>query len=237
METFPQTIEIPATGQKRRRVKRSVLLFFSVPLCLCGSGCVIFPKAEKDDPMPHGEVCQAVATWNHQVVFAADPVHGGAEEPGLVGRLYLFGPEVSFPLIDDGSVVIDLFDDTQPSAQTGEKGRGEGAAQPLPLEEWRFDPVTLKKLVKKDMVGWGYTLFLPWGTYKPDINQVHLKVRYVTAKGIPFFAESGPLSLQQSPIVSSSHRVVPGAATASLPTAPQTRMATAPPNGPPIPVR
>jgi hypothetical protein len=158
------------------------------------SGCVILPKTDKEDPMPHGQVCQIVATWNHQVAFVPDPVHGGAEAPGLAGRLYLFGPEISFPLIDDGSVVVDLYDDTKPA--------GEG--QPIPLEEWRLDPATLKRLAKRDMIGWGYTLFLPWGTYKPEISQVHLKVRYVTAKGNPFFAESGPMTLDR-PVASAYH--------------------------------
>jgi len=148
-------------------------------------GCVHLPKTGSDDAMPHGQVCQAVATWNHQVVFAPDPAHGGMEAPGLVGRLYLFGSEISYPLIDDGSVVVDLFDDTKQSDE----------GQPVPLEEWRVDPATLKRLAKRDMIGWGYTLFLPWGTYKPNISHVHLKVRYVTEKGNQFFAESGPLSL------------------------------------------
>jgi hypothetical protein len=161
---------------------------------LSNSGCVFLPKTSSDDAMPHGPVSQIVATWNHQVVFVPDPVHGGNEEPGLAGRLYLFGPEISYPLIDEGSVVVDLFDDTKPA--------GEG--QPVPLEEWRLNPDTLKRLAKRDMIGWGYTLFLPWGTYKPEISQVHLKVRYVTAKGIPFFAESGPLSLN-SPATAAHH--------------------------------
>jgi hypothetical protein len=205
------------------------------------AGCVTLPKADKEDPMPHGEVRQTVATWNHQVVFAADPVHGGVESPGLVGRLYLFGQEVSFPVIDDGSVIVDLYDDSQ----SEEKSAAEVAngSQQLPLEEWRFDPITLKKLAKKDMIGWGYTLFLPWGTYKPDIHQVHLKVRYLTAKGIPFFAESGPLSLQMT-MAGSHHQVKVGgksnsqtAPATSAPAISQAGMINDPPSGPPVPVR
>ncbi len=182
---------VPQTMIKRLRTAFvglcSPLLFLVSGLAV--PGCVHLPKTESDDDMPHGAVCQAVATWNHQVVFAADPAHGGAEAPGLVGRLYLFGPEISYPLIDDGSVVVDLFDDTRPASE----------GQPIPLEEWRIDSATLKRLAKRDMIGWGYTLFLPWGTYKPDISQVHLKVRYITAKGNPFFAESGPLTLNSPP--------------------------------------
>jgi hypothetical protein len=138
--------------------------------------------------MPHGTVCQIVTTWNHQVVYAPDPVHAGAPTPGVIGRLYLFGQEISYPLVEEGSAVVDLYDDTK--ANTGE-------ARP-PLEEWRLDPATLKRLVKRDTIGWGYTLFLPWATYKPDIKLVHLKIRYEPAKGTPLYAESGPLTLDNS---------------------------------------
>ena len=93
-------------------------------------GCVHLPKTGSDDPMPHGAVCQIVATWNHQVVFAPDPTHNGAPTPGLAGRLYLFGQEVSFPLVEEGSLIVDLFDDTK-SADT--KPAVDG--QPIPLEE------------------------------------------------------------------------------------------------------
>jgi hypothetical protein len=146
------------------------------------------PKTGPDEAIPHGAVCQVVATWNHQVVFAADPTHGGAPTPGLAGRLYLFGSEISYPLIEEGSLVVDLYDDTKSAANS----------PPLPLEEWRLDPDTLKRLVKKDMIGYGYTLFLPWGTYKPDINQIHLKARFVAAKGASFYADSGPVSLDKA---------------------------------------
>src|SRR2546430_4724237 len=112
-------------------------------------GCVHLPKTGSDEPMPHGAVCQIVATWNHQVVFAPDPTHNGAPTPGLTGRLYLFGQEVSFPLVEEGSLIVDLFDDTK-SADT--KPAVDG--QPIPLEEWRLDPATLKRLAKKDMIGY-----------------------------------------------------------------------------------
>ena len=169
---------------------------FFAPLRLCApfallvaiAGCVHLPKTGSDEPMPHGAVCQITATWNHQVLFAPDPTHGGAPTPGLAGRLYLFGEEISYPLVEEGSLTVDLYDDTKPAAN---------GQQPIPLEEWRLDAATLKRLVKRDMIGYGYTLFLPWGTYKPEINQVHLKLCFVTSKSMPFYAESGRLSLDK----------------------------------------
>jgi hypothetical protein len=243
MEFFPQTIsnskvasgEWPVAGKNAPSSPLpttnpwalATLLVSGFWFLVSATGCVTLPKSEKDE-MPHGQVYQAVTTWNHQVVFAPDPVHGGAEQPGLVGRLYLFGKEISFPLIEEGSLVVDLYDDTQPPPQT-ESGPTSGPGQQTPLEEWRFDPVSLKKLAKKDMIGWGYTVFLPWGTYRPEINQVHLKVRYVTAKDIPFFAESGPLSLQK-PVMTASHHVVTVGGKSNVPATGPAGLSSTPPN-------
>ena len=93
--------------------------------------------------------------------------------------MYLFGDGSDCPLIGDGCVVLDLYDDTHPAGNN-----------PIPLEEWRIDRATLKRLLRRDAVGWGYTLFLPWGTYKPDITQVQLRLRYEPVNGTPLYAET-----------------------------------------------
>ena len=153
------------------------------------AGCVsLGPFTTSDQPAP-APVCQVVTTWCHEVMFAPDPVHNGTPTPGLAGRLYLFGPEIGYPLVGDGSVTVDLFDE-------GTKAAG-GA--PVLLEEWRIDHDTLHRLLKRDTIGWGYTLFLPWGTYKPEISCVRLKLRYEPLKGSPLFSESGALTLNRGP--------------------------------------
>jgi hypothetical protein len=124
-------------------------------------------------------------TWDNHVVAAADPVNGGEKRPGIAGRLYLFGPHIDFPMACEGSVVVDLYD-------MGNVGP-DGA--PQMLEEWRIDPVTMKKLLRQDMIGWGYTLYLPWGTYRPDVTQVLLKLRFDPVKGTSLFADSSPMIL------------------------------------------
>jgi hypothetical protein len=144
-----------------------------------GTGSFLNSGNEK----PTGNVCQVLVTWNPEVVFAPDPAHGGTPAPGIAGRLYLFGPEINYPLTGDGCVVVDLYDDT-PSA---------GGKAPVLLEEWRIDKDTLKRLERRDAVGWGYTLFLPWGTYRPEITQVQLRLRYETGQGAPLYAESSPV--------------------------------------------
>jgi hypothetical protein len=149
---------------------------------LLTAGCsVLDPFVAGGDAPPGGAVYQVVATWKNEVAFAPDPSHAGAPTPGLAGRLYLFGPQIDFPLQGDGNVVVDLYDET--------------SGKSVLLEEWRFDRDTLQKLLRKDMIGWGYTLFLPWGTYKPDVKQVRLKLCYQPPGGSPLYADNPVMTL------------------------------------------
>jgi len=159
-------------------------------VCLAG-GCVTMggpaPDKAKEKP-PSGIPCQVVATWQPQVIYSPDPAQMGISRPGLAGRVYLFDEEVGYPLIAEGKIVIDLFDLTA------------GPVKPVLLEEWRFDKDTSKRLVRKDAIGWGYTLFLPWGTYRPDISMVQLKARFEPDKGTPLYAEASPLTVIHGPL-------------------------------------
>ena len=83
-------------------------------------------------------------------------------------------------MLGNGSLDVELFDD-------GSCGPGKSSTS---LEEWHFDPATLKRLEHRDPVGWGYTVFLPWGTYKPETIHIHLKVRYKSPQGFPIYAAS-----------------------------------------------
>jgi hypothetical protein len=134
---------------------------------------------------PTGTVCQVAATWNNKVLFAPDPTHGGAPTPGLAGRVYLFGPDLAHPLAGDGRLSVHLYD----------HGPTKAGGAPVALEEWHIDKDTLKKLLRKDLVGWGYTLFLPWGTYKPEITQVYLQLSYQPPTGPPLQANGAPVTL------------------------------------------
>jgi hypothetical protein len=171
----------------------------AVAVLLAGGCAPLDSFVGSGDAPPLAPVHQVVATWHNEVVFAPDPVHGGVQSPGLAGRLYLFGPEIKEPLGGDGSVVVDLFDDSGP--------------KPVMLEEFRLDPDSLRKLQRKDMIGWGYTLFLPWGTYKPEIKQIHMRLCYQPAKGAPLYSESSRMALGGStPVtgVATSKPVAPG---------------------------
>jgi hypothetical protein len=175
--------------RSRKICRRAALLALG---CALLPGCVGLESfVGKTGNPPTGTPCQIVATWNKEVYFAPDPTHGGQPTPGLSGRLYLFGPRIDYPFAGDGSLMVDLYV-VEP---TTVENAPAGAGQLKLLEQWRIDKVTLKKLLRKDTIGWGYTLFLPWGTYKPEITQVYLRARYDPPEGMPLYTESNPLTL------------------------------------------
>jgi hypothetical protein len=157
----------------------SLFAFCLLPLAFCLPGCInttafLVPGTDK----PNGIPCEAVLACNPEVIFKPDPANRGAPTPGIGGRMYLFGEGSNCPLIGDGCVALDLYDDTHPLG-----------SNPVPLEEWRIDQATLKRLLRRDAFGWGYTLFLPWGTYRPEITQVQLRLRYEPVNGTPLYAD------------------------------------------------
>lgn len=186
----------------------------TAPLLLCLvllGGCVTVerPPLWTDAP-PTGAPCHVVTTWKNQVYFTPDPTRGGAPSPGLVGRIYLFGKEVSYPIACQGSATVDLYDCTPVP------GRG-----PVLIEQWRIDKDTLARLLHKDGIGWGYTLFLPWGTYRPDLRFVQMRLRFEPPAAYPLYAEISQVTLQDD------NRP---AMAAAAPTLPAPRPVDAPPS-------
>jgi hypothetical protein len=133
-----------------------------------------------------------VPTFSNKITLAADPLKGGSVNPGLLGRVYLFGADPKFPLLMDGELVVDLFDHTTKPGQD----------EPKMLEQWRFDAATLPKFAKKDMMGDGYSIFLPWGTYGEDLTQIMLQMRFTSTDGkVSVFNQTGLLSLDHRQVV------------------------------------
>jgi hypothetical protein len=195
----PQSMNRRLTvGCPLRHVAQVVLL----PLLVLATGCITLDSVTSlmEGTPTGGPVCQVVATWHNEVVFTPDPARNGMPAPGLAGRVYLFGPEINYPLVGDGSLTVDLYYD-EPTA-TGQA--------PILLEEWRIDKDTLRRLARKDAVGWGYTLFLPWGTYRPEIRHVHLRIRYEPPKGIPLYQEGAPMTLSETEPATSATAGRPG---------------------------
>ena len=115
---------------------------------------------------PVGEQArQAHIAWENHVMTAADTQNGGRPLPGIAGRLYLFGENVGYPLRSGGTVTVVMHE-----------VKKDGSLKQL--ADWTIDPVTLQRLGRKDMVGWGYTLFLPWESHNPEIRRVQLQAKF-----------------------------------------------------------
>lgn len=139
-------------------------------------------SADDDQDQPaHGKAHQVVVNWNNNLLHMPDPGGGGRRVTVVSGRMFLFGSTTDYPLAGDGLVTVELFDETKGPAR--------------PLERWTIEPMTLDRLLRRDMIGWGYTLSLPWSACKPGPATVRLKLRYLPVQGTPVSSDSGLFTL------------------------------------------
>ena len=102
------------------------------------------------------------------------------------------------PLTGEGSLVVYVFD----------PARADGQGSTVPIEGWRIDKDTLHRLERKDFVGLGYTLFLPWSSYRPDLKSLEVRAQFEPAKGSPIYAQPTTITLNNgmpAPTVTSRH--------------------------------
>jgi hypothetical protein len=132
---------------------------------------------------PVAPVAQLQALWQNRVITTPDVAHKGASLPGLVGRVYLLGTDLTQPVKGDGTLLVDLYDADQNTPQ----------GQQRLLEHYEFPKKVLDQLLRKDVVGWGYTVFLPWPEYQPDIKHVELRASYNRANGTTVFSDAAQL--------------------------------------------
>jgi hypothetical protein len=154
-------------------------LWLFVPLvfaCITGCGTTSTSLWNPDAPPKPTTACQVIATWQNNLAFVPDSMHGGAPMPGFVGRVYLFGAKIDFPVVAEGDLVVDLIDETY--------------HPPRWVERWNLDGENLKRLTKKDFVGWGYTVFLPSKEARPDMTKVRLRTAFQPPQGAPIYADN-----------------------------------------------
>ena len=127
--------------------------------------------------------------WRNRIAFLPDPSRNGAMGAGLAGQLFLFGgPKLEFALAD-GTLTVDLIDETPRPA-------GQPAAQ---AERWQFDKETLRNLRTVDETfGKSYVLFLPWPGYTPAVTKVRISARYDPDNGQTLFAQPSVVTLDPS---------------------------------------
>jgi hypothetical protein len=143
------------------------------------------------NPHSRHSVNQVMALWENRIRTTQNSQAHGAPLMGLAGRIYLMnmdpGTQEHHAVDARGVILVTMHDLTQPS--------GPGVEAPK-LAEWRFDPHALRLLKRKDYVGDGYTLFLPWEEYRPDVKKVAVQVVYMPEKGSPYYGEPTQITLQ-----------------------------------------
>jgi hypothetical protein len=140
------------------------------------------------EPAKLGEAARLTAGWKPAIAFAPDPLHGGEPVPGLVARVWVFGPDEGVPLDPDGELIAGVWDMSARNAE----------GEPKLLELWCIDRETAKKFVRRDSIGNGYSLFLPWGSYHVDLKQVSVILRYNSAGGRSIASAPQTLTLDHS---------------------------------------
>ncbi|WP_020475522.1 hypothetical protein [Zavarzinella formosa] len=124
-------------------------------------------------PPKPGEAARLTAAFSNKVIYAPDPTRGGDPVPGLLGRLYIFSTDEGVPIIVDGELVVDVWDNS-PQANGG---------KPKLLEVWHIDKDSFAKFRKRDIIGEGYSIFLPWSTYNVDVRQINMIARFSGTDG------------------------------------------------------
>jgi hypothetical protein len=124
------------------------------------------------------------AYWDARVRLTEDSSNGGVQRHGLAGRLFLFNDGQCVEA--NGKVIVKMVDLTHP----------EPGKEPELLGEWGFPATALKQLRRRDGLGEGYTLFLPWPNFHPAIKHVQVQVCYVPEKGSPRYSSPSALHLQ-----------------------------------------
>jgi hypothetical protein len=138
-------------------------------LTLAGGCASVDPKLALD-AAPVGTPLNVIATWQPNVQELPDRMNGGRPTPAVCGHVYLLQRDGTPIVGKEGRLLVSLFEEHPKLASNGTR---------LPLEMWDITPECLKLVQTKDMVGWGYALNLPWGTYRPDIGKVEMQVQYV----------------------------------------------------------
>ena len=142
-----------------------------------------------EEAAPTGKPTEIGAIWQDGVDVQLDANHGGMPIPGFAGRIFFMQAIKGQPaqtVLINGPMQIMLFDDRPVQGP------------PVPLETWTILPEHLPLLVKKDMTGWGYSIWLPWNTYNPSIRSVRMTVQYTDHDGTKLLGEPSVIQIRDN---------------------------------------
>jgi hypothetical protein len=143
----------------------------SVLLLASFAGCCCTQSSKRDlEPPP---VQGVLVYWDKNLYGTQDPTRQGVTIPGLAGRLWVQGEDPRQMLEAKGLVFAELYDMT-PTRDGG---------SPKKVAEITYDTAALKKVHSHDMLGEGYTIFVPFEAYRPEVTEVMLKLFYQEENG------------------------------------------------------
>jgi hypothetical protein len=172
----------------RRACSRWTSLLPALLTLACGCATVD-PKLVNAPPT--GTPAKIIATWQQNVEMLPDRMQGGRLTPAVCGHVYLLNVNDTPICSNEGRLIVTLYDDHPKLAPNG---------TPIPLDVWEITPECMKLVQTKDQIAWGYALNLPWGSYRPDIGKVEMRVEYRPTDGtmIPSFSDPAMVTLQNN---------------------------------------
>jgi hypothetical protein len=136
-------------------------------------------------PRTTGSISQVVVLWS-EAVLRQDNV---PVAQGFAGKVYLFGPDSNASVTAPGKFTIYAYDDTATATN------GQRTAHVKPDYTWELAESDLKDLLKKDAIGWSYSLWLPCGAPAPTERRYTLMVCFTPEKGPRALSESTLVTL------------------------------------------
>jgi hypothetical protein len=138
---------------------------------------------------PSGDPPRSTTPVSHISVFWSEAVLRQDNVPisqGFAGKLYLMGSS-NAPITAPGKFTIYAYD------ETGNASIADKAAHVKPDLTWELPESDLRHLMKKDSIGWSYSLWLPCGAPASTERRYTLLVC--------FSPEAGPRIVSESTLV------------------------------------
>ena len=150
-----------------------------------------WPNSPAPKPVPNvpiDEPRQINVIWQNYVAVTQDSQNNGQPLRGVAGRMYFMGADGGHTFQALGRITVTLRE-IKPDGQPSDKS-----------EVWKIDGHTLQNFLRKDdLLGWGYTLFLPSSTIRPDVKEVELQIKFEPIQGAPIYSQPSKISFRQDP--------------------------------------
>ena len=163
-------------------------LSFSAVILVVGlAGCRSSNPRSTADSIPRSTepVLQVVVLWSEAVLRQDNlPV-----AQGFVGKVYLFGADSTQPITTPGKFTIYAYDDTNKSAKNADE------LSIKPTHRWEIDESQLRNLLRKDAIGWSYSLWLPVGPPEPTSRNFSIIASFTPESGRRVVGESSLVTL------------------------------------------